>query len=500
MGYEELSAQGMVVAVILVVLVSILSIKFGLGGHRNGKYRLPPGPTPLPIIGNLHKLGKLPHRSLQALAKKYGPLMYLRLGSVPTVVASSPEMAKEFLKTHDANFSSRPITSAGKYTAYDFKGITLAPYGSNWRDVRKICNIELLTAKRLQSFQSLREEEVGLMVDSIAKESAYPVNLSKTLASLTTNIMCRIVIGRKYSEGDLACGEFHEMVHDLFSTNGAFNIGDFIPWLQRFDLQGIVRRTKNAHKIFDVFAENVIDEHVVENMELKEGGKDFVDVLLDMKMCRESIKALIFDMLLGGLETSSTTLEWTLSELLRNPHVMKKAQQELESVVGKNRRVKESDLSHLKYLRCVVKETLRLHPAGPLMVPHESMEDCTVGEYHIPAKTRLIVNVWAIGRDPSEWEDPLAFRPERFIERDIDVTGQNFAIIPFGSGRRGCPGSSLGLVIVELAVAQLLHCFEWSLNDEYDPADLNMSESFQLSIPRQHPLYALPTFRLPGCL
>eukprot|EP01018_Ginkgo_biloba_P005271 Gb_32736 [translate_table: standard] len=235
-------------------------------------------------------------------------------------------------------------------------------------------------------------------------------------------------------------------------------------------------------------------------MELKEGGKDFVDVLLDMKMCRESIKALIFDMLLGGLETSSTTLEWTLSELLRNPHVMKKAQQELESVVGKNRRVKESDLSHLKYLRCVVKETLRLHPAGPLMVPHESIEDCTVGEYHIPAKTRLIVNVWAIGRHPSVWEDPLAFRPERFIERDIDVTGQNFAIIPFGSGRRGCPGSSLGLVVVELAVAQLLHCFEWSLNGECDPADLDMSESFQLSIPRQHHLYALPTSRLPGCL
>eukprot|EP01018_Ginkgo_biloba_P005301 Gb_29955 [translate_table: standard] len=422
-----MSAQGIVVAAAVIILVSVFSIKFGLLGHRIGGYRLPPGPTPLPIIGNLHKLGKLPHRSLQSLAKKCGPLMCLRLGSVSTVVASSPEMAKEFLKTHDAIFASRPPTSAGKHTAYDGKDMAFAPYGAYWRHIRKLCTLQLLTAKRLQSFQNVREEEVGLMVDSIGKESAYPLNQSQQDPHIPHN---------KY---------------------------------YRFDLQGIVRRMKNVHKKIDAFAENVIDEHVVECMELKEGGEDFVDVLLDMKLCRESIKALIL-----------------------------KAQQELESVVGKNRRVKESDLLHLKYLHCVVKETLRMYPAGPLMIPHESMEDCTVGGYHIPAKTRLIVNVWAIGRDPDVWEDPLAFRLERFMEREIDVRGQNFEMIPFGSGRRGCPGSLLAIGVVELALAQLLQCFEWSV--EGDPADLDSSEAFGLTIPRQHPLYAFSVSRLPECL
>eukprot|EP01018_Ginkgo_biloba_P005302 Gb_29956 [translate_table: standard] len=441
MAFQEIlqcmSAQGIVVAAAVVILVSVFSIKFDLLGHRIGGYRLPPGPTPLPIIGNLHKLGKLPHKSLQALAKKHGPLMYLRLGSVSTVVASSPEMAKTFLKTHDAIFASRPPTSAGKHTAYDGKDMAFAPYGAYWRHIRKLCTLQLLTAKRLQSFQNVREEEVGLMVDSIGKESAYPLNQSQQDPHIPHN---------KYYVQNLSAE--------------LFNIGDFIPWLQRFDLQGI----------------------------LKEGGEDFVDVLLDMKLRRESIKALILDMLLAGVDTSATTLEWALSELLRNPHIMKKAQQELETVVGKSRRVKESDLLYLEYLHCVVKETLRMYPAGPLMISHESMEGCTVGGYHIPAKTRLIVNMWAIGRDPDMWEDPLAFRPERFMEREIDVRGQNFEMIPFGSGRRGCPGSLLAIGVVELALAQLLHCFEWSV--EGDPADLDTSEAFGLSIPRQHPLYA----------
>eukprot|EP01018_Ginkgo_biloba_P005272 Gb_32737 [translate_table: standard] len=396
MAFQEflqcMSAQGIVVAAAVVILVSVFSIKFDLLGHRIEGYRFPPGPTPLPIIGNLHKLGKLPHRSLQALAKKYGSLMYLRLGSVSTVVASSPEMAKEFLKTHDAIFASRPPTSAGKHTAYDGKDM------------------------------NVREEEVGLMVDSIGKEIAYPLNQSQ---------------------------QDPHILHNKYYVQNCY-------WQEilRFDLQGIVRRMKNAHKIFDAFAENVIDEHVVECMELKEGGEDFVD-----------------NMLLAGVETSATTLEWVLSELLRNPHIMKKAQQELGTVVGKS----------------------------PLMIPHESMEGCTVGGCPIPAKTRLVVNVWEIGRDPDVWEDPLAFRPERFMEREIDVRGQNFEMIPFGSGRRGCPGALLAIGVVELALAQLLQCFEWSV--EGDPADLDTSEpTFGLTIPRQHPLYAFPVSRLPECL
>eukprot|EP01018_Ginkgo_biloba_P006296 Gb_11310 [translate_table: standard] len=492
-------------------IVYLVSSKLDLQGSKtsNGTDNLPPGPTPLPIIGNLHILGKLPHRTLQNLAKKYGPIMYLRLGSVPTVVASSPEMAKEFLKTHDAIFASRPLTSAGKYTSYNYMDLGFAPYGPYWRHMRKVCVLELLTAKRIESFRSMREEEVGLMVDSIREESGHgakPVNVSGRLSSLTRNIICRMIAGRKHSDEDITGKGFLEMVQEILSVNGAFIIGDFIPSLEWLDLQGIRGRMKNVHAIFDEFAEKVIDEHV-ERMKSNSRQKDqhskldFVDVLLEMsetpqmEIRRENIKAMIYDMLVAGMDTSATTLEWAMSELLRNPHVMKRVQEELDSVVGNHRRIKEADLSSLEYLQCVVKETLRLFPVAPLMVPHESMEGCTVGGYHIPAKTRLIVNVWAIGRDPDVWEDPLAFRPERFMERDIDaVRGQNFEMIPFGSGRRGCPGASLAIVLVGFVLAQLLQCFDWSV--EGDPAELNMSEVFGVTIPRQFHLFALPRPRL----
>eukprot|EP01018_Ginkgo_biloba_P005300 Gb_04398 [translate_table: standard] len=489
----------------LFILYWIFS-KFGLQGKINGRVGLPPGPTPWPIIGNLHMLGKLPHRTLRDLANKYGPIMYLQLGSFPAVVASSPHMAKEFLKTHDAIFGSRPPTFAGKYTAYNYSDLSFSPYGAYWRRIRKLCTLQLLTAKRIESFRPIREQEVSLTIDSIWAESengAKFVNVSKRLYSLTAHIVCRMVTGRKYSDDYLGPGKgFKQMILELFTVSGAFNIGEYIPYIEWLDLQGIKRRMKKVHKIFDAFAEKVIDEHV-ERMKLnwqKDYSKDFVDVLLEMsesphtEIRRANIKAIIYDMLVAGIETTATTLEWALSELLRNPHVMKKAQKELESVVGMNRRIKESDLSDLIYLQCVVKETLRLYPPAGLMLPHQSTEGCTVGGYHIPGKTRLMVNVWAIGRDPAVWEDPLAFRPERFIGRDIDVQGQNFELIPFGSGRRGCPGLSLGFGMVEFALAQILHFFDWSV--EGDPAELNMSEVFGLTMPRKFELYALPVSRL----
>eukprot|EP01018_Ginkgo_biloba_P016194 Gb_24534 [translate_table: standard] len=472
-------------------------------GKRN-RGKLPPGPSPWPIIGNLHLLGELPHRSLGDLAKKYGSIMFLRLGFVPTVVVSSPQMAELFLKTHDAVFASRPLTAAGKHVSYNNQDVVFAPYGAYWRHMRKVCTLELLTVKRLESFKSVREEEVSLMIDSIWKESGHgvkPVDLSKRISSLTLNIMCRMLTGKTYSNYDSEGREFNNMFHEIAAVDGAFNIGDFIPFLNWLDLQGLIRRMKKVFNIYDAFAEKVIDEHIERRKEKGLTSNDFVDALLDisetrtMEITRENIKAIILDMMAAGSDTSSTTLGWAMSELLKNPHVMKKAQEELESVVGKSRRVNESDLPRLEYLPCVVKEILRLYPAAPLMLPHEAMEACNVGGYDIPAKARLIVNVWAIGRDPSAWEDPLTFKPERFIGRNIDPSrGQYFELLPFGAGRRGCPGGPLAIGVLEMALAQLLHCFDWSL--EFDPSTLDMSEGFGITIPRKVHLYALPKPRL----
>lgn len=196
------------------------------------------------------------------------------------------------------------------------------------------------------------------------------------------------------------------------------------------------------------------------------------------------------------MDTSATAIEWALSELTKHPRVMKKVQMELESVVGMKRKVEESDLDNLEYLDKVIKETLRIHPVAPLLIPHQSMEDCVVGDFFIPKKSRVIINAWAIMRDTSAWAEPEKFWPERFDGTDIDVRGHDFQLIPFGSGRRGCPGLQLGLTVVRLVVAQLVHCFDWKLPNDMLPTELDMTEEFGLTMPRANHLLAIPTYRL----
>ncbi|KAH9320250.1 hypothetical protein KI387_022019, partial [Taxus chinensis] len=474
--------------------------------------RLPPGPSPWPFIGNMHQLGELPHRALRDLAKKYGPVMFLKLGSAPTVVVSSSDMAKEFLKTHDLVFANRPASAASKYVAYNEKNVGLAPYGDYWRHMRKVCVMELLSAKRIESFRSVREEEVSLAVNSIWEKSQHgtvAVNVSKNIASLISSIIWRTLAGTKFSEDDDSVGkELNRMVHQVTSMIGAFNIGDFIPYIAWIDeLSGVKGKMKKAHNFFDAVVEKIIVDHIEEskrrgNQEKHKHTKDLVDVLLEMaasttemNITREHIKATVFDMFLGGLETTINTLEWAMSEMVRNPHVAKKLQAEIESITGKHRMVNESDLAHMEYLQCVVKETFRLYPAGPLMLPHESREDCTISGYFIPNKTRLIVNVWAIGRDPAVWEDPMTFKPERFIGKNIDIKGRDFEMLPFGAGRRGCPGAGLAMGNIELVLAQLVHCFDWTLEGNGNPSELDMTETFRTSIPRKDNLFAVPTLK-----
>jgi cytochrome P450 len=242
--------------------------------------------------------------------------------------------------------------------------------------------------------------------------------------------------------------------------------------------------------------------------------KDFVDVLLDMAAETDKAENEITEkkknqgncatasMYVGGTKTTSITLEWAMSELLRHPRAMKRLQEEIECVVGKHRRLNESDLASMKYLQCVVKETLRLYPAAPLGLPHESVEAVTVGGYYIPKKTMLMLNVWAIGRDPNLWgTDSSEFKPERFMqEESVDLTGgqSDFRMLPFGVGRRGCPGVLMAITMLELALAQLLQVFYWRV--EGDPSQLDMREACSATLLRQVPLFAFLTLRMPSCL
>ncbi|XP_060205996.1 trimethyltridecatetraene synthase-like [Lycium barbarum] len=484
-------------AVFLGTLFLLLLSKY----LRQRKLNLPPGPKPWPIIGNLNLMGELPHRSIHKLSLKYGPIMHLQFGSFPVIVGSSVEMAKIFLKTMDVNFVGRPKTAAGKYTTYNYSDITWSPYGSYWRQARKMCLMELFSAKRLDSYEYIRAEELHSLLHNLNKLSGKPIMLKDHLTTLSLNVISRMVLGKSYldeSENSIVDPEeFKKMLDELFLLNGVLNIGDSIPWIDFMDLQGYVKRMKVVSKKFDKFLEHVLDEHnarrnAVENYV----AKDMVDVLLqladdptlEIKLERHGVKAFTQDLLAGGTESSAVTVEWAISELLKKPEIFKKATEELDRVIGQNRWVQEKDIPNLPYIEAIVKETMRLHPVAPMLVPRECREDCKVAGYDVQKGTRVLVSVWTVGRDPTLWDQPEAFKPERFLEKSIDVKGHDFELLPFGAGRRMCPGYSLGLKVIQASLANLLHGFKWSLPDNMTPEDLNMEEIFGLSTPKKFPL------------
>ncbi|KAK7271264.1 hypothetical protein RJT34_27012 [Clitoria ternatea] len=468
----------------------------------------PPGPPRFPIIGNLHMLGTLPHRSLQSLAKRYGPIMFLQLGNVPTIVVSTPTAAELFLKTHDSVFANRPKFEAAQYT-YGPESVAFAEYGPYWRNMRKVCTTHLLSVSKVESFAPLRKKEVGAMVKRLLKaaEEGEVVDLSEMVGEVLQDMTCKMILGmRKDDKFDLKA-----ILLETMSVSGAFNLADYVPWLGVFDLQGLTQRSKKMSKALDKMLDYMIDEH---NLAPSAQGypKNFMDTLLSLKgqplhpqdehaqiIDRRSIKGILFDMTIGSSETSSNVIEWAISELIRHPKVMKNLQNELKRVVGKTKLVEETNIAKLSYLDMMVKETLRLHPVVPLLAPHESMEDIVIEGYYIKKNSRIIVNARAIGRDPKVWSNNAEiFYPERFINSSIDFKGQDFQLIPFGSGRRSCPGMLMGLIMVKLVLAQLMHCFNWELPYDTNPEELDMNEKSGLSTPRTRHLLVIP--RVPPTL
>nr|KYP67580.1 Cytochrome P450 750A1 family [Cajanus cajan] len=486
------------------IAVFVVSLTYlCLWRSKKKEKRLPPGPKGLPILGSLHKLGPNPHLDLYQLAQKYGPVMYLRLGVVPTVVVSSPEAAELFLKTH----ASRPPHEAGKYILWEQRNLGFSKYGSYWRNMRKMCTLELLSQTKINSFQPMREEELDLLIKRLreAANDGDVVDVSAKVATLSADMSCRMIFGKKYMDKELGQKGFKAEVQELMHLVAIPNLSDYIPYIGKLDLQGLIKRMKAVHKIFDDFFDKIIDDHI--QSEKGEGKvKDFLDVMLsfigmeesEYRVERPNIKAILLDMLIGSMDTSATAIEWTISELLKNPRAMKKVQMELETVVGMKRKVEESDLDKLEYLDMVIKESMRIHPVAPLLIPHYSREDCMVGDFFIPKDSRIIINSWAIMRNPSVWYEAEKFWPERFDGNNVDVRGHDFRLIPFGSGRRACPGLQLGLTIVRQTIAQLVHCFDWKLPNDMLPADLDMTEEFGLTMPRANHLLAIPSYRLHG--
>ncbi|XVE56690.1 hypothetical protein DITRI_Ditri04bG0030900 [Diplodiscus trichospermus] len=460
--------------------------------------RLPPGPPKLPVIGNLHQLGDLPHKSIQRLSKIYGSLMFLQLGSVPTLVVSSADAVRAIFKSHDVVFSGRPADIyVAKKLSYNLNDITFAPYGERWREIRKIATLELLSSKRVQSYRAVREEEVALLLSHVASSSG-PVSLNTLSIRLTTNIVCHVAFGKRYDDGgNGGTSRFDALTHETQLLLGKFPISDYFPWLRWLNkFNGLEARLEKNFRELDKFYDEIIEDHLVHTRPKGNHEEDIVDVLLRIQkdpsqgiaLNNQQTKAVLTDVFLAGSDTAASTIVWTFTELIRNPPLMERAQAEVREVAKGREKVEESDLPKLPYLELVIKEALRLHPPAPLSVPRETTEDCMVGDYTIPAKTRVLIDLKSIGTDPKYWEDPNEFRPDRFLNSSVDFKGQHFEFLPFGVGRRGCPGSSFAILIVQLALANLLHRFDWELPDGMSITDVDMEENFGLTMFKKTPL------------
>ncbi|RDX68021.1 Cytochrome P450 71D8, partial [Mucuna pruriens] len=471
----------------------------------NVAHKLPPGPKKLPLIGNLHQLalaGSLPHHTLRDLAHKYGPLMHLQLGQISAVVATSPKMAMEIMKRHDVAFVQRPQLLSAEILSYGGIDIAFSPYGDYWRQMRKICVSELLSTKRVQSFSFIREDETAKLIESIRTLAGSPINLTNRIFSLVSASVSRAAFGSKSMDQ----AEFVSLIQKVIASAGGFDLADLFPSIKSIHfLTGKKAKLEKLQKQVDKVLENIVKEHQEKHKRTKEGrveiqDEDLVDVLLriqqsdslDIKITTRNVKALILDVFAAGTDTSASTLEWAMTEMMRNPRVREKAQAELREAFKEKKTIHESDIEELSYLKLVVKETLRLHTPTPLLIPRECSERTIIDGYEIPAKTKVMVNVWAICRDPQYWTDAEKFIPERFDGSSIDFKGNSFEYLPFGAGRRMCPGMTFGLASIMLPLALLLYHFNWELPNELKPETIDMTERFGLAIGRKNDLCLIP--------
>ncbi|KAL2658496.1 hypothetical protein GLYMA_03G030600v4 [Glycine max] len=468
---------------------------------------LPPGPRGLPIIGNLHQLNSSSlYLQLWQLSKKYGPLFSLQLGLRPAIVVSSHKLAREALKDNDLEFSGRPKLLGQQKLSYNGLEMIFSPYGEFWRQIRKICVVHVLSSRRVSRFSSIRNFEVKQMIKRISlhASSSKVTNLNEVLMSLTSTIICRIAFGRSYEDEETERSKFHGMLNECQAMWGTLFISDYIPFLGWIDkLRGLHARLERNFKELDEFYQEVIDEHMNPNRKTTK-NEDITDVLLQLKMQRlysidltnDHIKAVLMDMLVAATDTTSTTTVWAMVALLKNPRVMKKVQEEIRTLGGKKDFLDEDDIQKFPYFKAVIKETLRLYLPAPLLVQRETNEACIIDGYEIPAKTIVYVNAWAIHRDPKVWKDPDEFLPERFLDNTIDFRGQDFELIPFGAGRRICPGMPMAIASLDLILANLLNSFNWELPAGMTKEDIDTEMLPGLSQHKKNPLYVLAKCRI----
>ncbi|OAY48615.2 probable (S)-N-methylcoclaurine 3'-hydroxylase isozyme 2 [Manihot esculenta] len=460
---------------------------------------LPPGPRPWPIVGNIFHLDKKLHISMTRFAKLHGPLISLRLGTQVVVVGSSPAAAAEILKNNDRLLSARWTVKVIPRKIHELERLAVIwnpTCNDQWKSLRTLFRTELFSAKAIESQANLREKKLSEMVELLTTQQGTGINIGEIVFATVFNTISNLIFSKDLialEDKGVASG-LKSLFWRMMELAAAPNIAEFYPILEGLDPQGLRRKMSECLEqmfgVWEIYIKERREKHVNDAPKT-----DFLDVFLSSGFDDDLINWLIAELMSAGVETTTTTVEWAMAEILKNKRVMEKVGEELQRVINSGT-VHESQVSQLTFVNAVLRETLRLHPPAPFLLPHRAPETCEVMNYTIPKDSQIFVNVWAIGRDPSVWEEPLSFKPERFLESSLDLKGHDFELIPFGSGRRICPGLTMATRQIPMILASLIHYFEWSLENGEDLATIDMNDKFGVTLQKEKPLRLIPRRKL----
>ncbi|XP_051123013.1 probable (S)-N-methylcoclaurine 3'-hydroxylase isozyme 2 [Andrographis paniculata] len=489
---------------LLLLLLLLLAVLFFLHQLSCGPLKhLPPGPNPWQVLKTLHQFKDKPHVALYSLAKTYGPLISLRLGGQLIVVASSSAIAKEVLKIHDRPLSGRYLPSACYQVPGALSSLTMSRECNDaWKFLRAASHQSIFSSKAVDSaaMAGVRKERVEAMVAHLAGKLGEVVKLEEVVSMTVCNILTTVLASTdlmNVNDED----KIRVLVDEIVEMASAPGLSDLVPALKSVDFWSKANGVKMQGKMRRVW-----QDVVGERRRRPRSGVvlDFLDVLVQNDFLDDQISIILTELLIAGTDSTIITVTWLIVELIRNPQILSKVRLEIaESAIEEDGSCNgsitfdESRLSNCEYFQACIKETLRLHIPGPFLVPHRAIEACRVRNYIVPKDSIVLVNAWAIHLDPETWKDASSFRPDRFLLHSdkIDFVGPDLEFLPFGAGRRMCPGYHLGFRNVQLVVASLIHCFDWSLPGGENPKNLDIADKFVTTLKREKPLYLIPRIR-----
>ncbi|XP_027120417.2 cytochrome P450 76T24-like [Coffea arabica] len=470
-------------------------------GQKSSK--LPPGPHQYPIVGNMFQLSGIFHSTLAKLSKTYGPLMSIKVLNRRMIIVSSPKVAKELLQKHDHLYTSKLVLDSARAFDYHKFSIIWLPVNGQWLNLRKLCKEQIFSSERLNASQGHRQEKLQQLCNYVdgCCINGEAVDIGEaaftTILNILSNTLFSVDFGNYESNSSQ---ELKEIISGVVDTIAKPNLSDFFPVLRAIDPLGIRRQTKFYFgKLLQKF-EEIIRQRLQEREKSLAylRRNDLLEVLLDLTQQQKSewgieeIKHLLLDFFLAAFDTTSSTVEWAIAELLRNSEKIERARSEIREIIGRGKLVQESQIFALPYLQAIIKEVFRLYPPATTISRYYEA-DIVIGQYIVPKNALVLVNLWAIGRDSSLWSSPDSFVPERFLDSEIDVKGQHFELLPFGTGRRMCLGMPLADRFIHSTVASLIHNFDWKIEGGIKPEDVDMSEKLGVTMQKAVPLKAIPT-------